>query len=94
MGKRTIASRTLCPDYGVLRDYPELAIAFAAPIGEIGLGDSFLKHTKQSVFVFYDIRVFLMGRFSAFSLAWNALSHHQKWARYWQNPPLAKKYDV
>ena len=25
----------------VLRNYPELAIAFAAPIGEIGLGDSF-----------------------------------------------------
>ena len=25
----------------VLRDYPELAIAFAAPIGEIGLGDLF-----------------------------------------------------
>ena len=26
---------------GVLRNYPELAIAFAAPIGEIGLGDAF-----------------------------------------------------
>ena len=35
-----------------------------------------------------------MGRFSAFTLAWNALTHHQNWTRYWQNPPLAKKYDV
>jgi len=35
-----------------------------------------------------------MGKFSAFSLAWNALSHHQNWPRYWQNAPLAKKYDV
>ena len=35
-----------------------------------------------------------MAKFSAFSLAWNALSHHRNWTRYWQNPPLAKKYDV
>ena len=35
-----------------------------------------------------------MGRFSAFSLAWHALSHHRNWTRYWQNSPLAKKYDV
>ena len=35
-----------------------------------------------------------MGRFSAFSLAWNALSHHRNWTRYWQNKPLAKRYDV
>ena len=35
-----------------------------------------------------------MAKFSAFSLAWNALSHHHNWTRYWQNPPLAKKYDV
>ena len=35
-----------------------------------------------------------MVKFSAFSLAWNALSHHRNWPRYWKNPPLAKKYDV
>ena len=35
-----------------------------------------------------------MGRFSAVSLAWHALSHHRNWTRYWQDLPLGKKYDV
>ena len=35
-----------------------------------------------------------MGRFSAVSLAWHALSHHSNWTRYWQDLPLGKKYDV
>ena len=29
------------PTMEVLRAFPELAIAFAAPVGEIGLGDEF-----------------------------------------------------
>ena len=35
-----------------------------------------------------------MQRYSIFSLARNALSKHQNWARAWRSPPLREKYDV
>ena len=35
-----------------------------------------------------------MQRYSIFSLARNAFSHHQNWQRAWRSPPLRKEYDV
>ena len=35
-----------------------------------------------------------MQRYSIFSLARNALSHHQNWQRAWRSPPLRKEYEV
>ena len=81
--------------WNVLRTAPELASAFAAPVGEIGLAMLASNLCSMIFWFFYSHqRVILMGRFSAFSLAWHALSHHRNWTRYWQNSPLAKKYDV
>ncbi len=35
-----------------------------------------------------------MQHYSAFSLARNALSHHQNWQKAWRSPPLKDRYDV
>ena len=35
-----------------------------------------------------------MERYSLWSLARNALSHHQNWQRAWRSPPLKAEYDV
>jgi len=35
-----------------------------------------------------------MQRYSIWSLARNALSHHQNWQRAWRSPPLKAHYDV
>jgi len=35
-----------------------------------------------------------MQQYSLFSLARNALSHHQNWARAWRSPELKSRYDV
>jgi len=35
-----------------------------------------------------------MQRYSLFSLARNALSHHRNWARAWRSPALKPRYDV
>lgn len=35
-----------------------------------------------------------MQRYSLFSLARNALSHHRNWQRAWRSPPLRSEYDV
>ncbi len=35
-----------------------------------------------------------MQRYSIFSLARNAFSHHRNWQRAWRSPPLRKEYDV
>lgn len=35
-----------------------------------------------------------MSRFSIFSLARNALTHHENWQRQWRSPPPKQEYDV
>ncbi len=35
-----------------------------------------------------------MKKYSIFSLARNALSHHENWPRTWRSPPLKKRYDA
>ena len=35
-----------------------------------------------------------MQHYSIFSLARNALSHHQNWTEAWRSPPLREEYDV
>lgn len=35
-----------------------------------------------------------MKKYSIFSLARNALSHHEQWQRAWRSPPVKKRYDA